>query len=200
MSLRDHLTQPELFAAATASIDQSDTALVVDMCLAIKTDFAGEFLAQHIGSLDGLPPEKLSEYLAFAARYAAADRLKTIAQMAQQRFNDNAPFQEQLLRSVRTGLQQRGSKIPAVVTDWANQLAWQYLGMTGKEDVLPKQQQPISWTYLPYPGAPDNGNPWLISKSRKSADGQQASILHSSFPKGETHDGHLSQRHLSVAR
>lgn len=189
MSLRDHLKDADLFRAFTAKLAADEVAIVVDLCLGIKTDFAGEFLAAHVASLQDLDQEKASLYLSFAARYASAEHLKSIAAMSQERFAENADFQEQLVRSVQAGLLERGVALDPVVSQWAAGLARKYLGMKPGASELNGSNQAIGWSYLPYPGTPDSGNPWSLSTSRNSADGEQGSRLHSSFPAGETRTG-----------
>ncbi|QDV45982.1 FG-GAP repeat protein [Stieleria neptunia] len=189
MTLRDHLSDAERFRVFTASRSPRDITAVIDLCLGIKTDFAGEFLAAHVTELQGLAPDQLSTYLSFAARYASPEHLGTIAQMAQTRFAENADFQEELLRSIQTGLRQRGIASPPVVVAWATRLARSYLGIPGEGDTLPERPRQIGWTFFPYPGTPDHGNPWVLSTKRNAADGEQASKLHSSFPSGESKTG-----------
>ncbi|MCS7468551.1 FG-GAP-like repeat-containing protein [Stieleria sp. ICT_E10.1] len=189
MTLRDHLRDAERFRTFTASLPARDVNAVIDLCLGIKTDFAGEFLAAHVTELQGLAPDQLSTYLSFAARYASPEHLGTISQMAQTRFAEDPDFQEDLLRSIQTGLRQRGIASPPVVVAWATRLARSYLGIPGDGDALPERPRQIGWTYFPYPGTPDHGNPWVPSTKRNSADGEQASKLHSSFPTGESKTG-----------
>ncbi|WP_182869415.1 PVC-type heme-binding CxxCH protein [Stieleria mannarensis] len=189
MSLRDHLRDADRFRVFTDSLTTQDMRAVIDLCLGIRTAFAGEFLAAHVSQLQDLQPEQLSTYLAFAARYASPQHLDSIARMAEDRFEDNVAFQEDLLRSIRNGLGQRGIENPTVVTDWATRLARRYLGLREGDALLPESPRQIGWTYLPYPGTPDHGNPWVLSTNRNSADGQPASRLHSSFPLGESRTG-----------
>lgn len=187
MAMRDHLKDSDLFQAATQSLAPNDLAVIIDLCLGIKSDFAGEFVAAHLGSLDSIGKDKLTEVLSFAARYAATEHLATIAEMAQSRFAGDLSFQEKLVRSVRDGLGQRGGQAPKAVTDWAEALARRYLGLKDGDDSLVDDQPVIGWTFLPK--APGNKNPWGLSTIRNSADGQQASPLHSSFPTGESKTG-----------
>jgi putative heme-binding domain-containing protein len=189
MSLRNQLKDPELFRMATASLDKDDLDFIIDLCLGIKTDFAGEFVAAHVASLDGLQQERLSAYLSFAARYASSQHLASIADMAESRFSDDLPFQEELARSIRDGLGQRGSEIPDVVNQWAGRIARRYLGIKDGDVSLPEQHQVIQWSFLPDPKSNAKDNPWILSTTRNSADGQKASKLHSSFPKGESKTG-----------
>ncbi|QEF98348.1 FG-GAP repeat protein [Stieleria maiorica] len=189
MSLRDHLRDADRFRVFTESLSTQDMRVVIDLCLGIRTEFAGEYLAAHVSQLQDLQPDQLSTYLSFAARYASPQHLDSIAAMAQNRFAEDLAFQEDLLRSIRNGLGQRGIDAPPVVTDWATRLARRYLGLREGDTLLPESPRHIGWTYLPYPGTPDHGNPWVLSNKRNSADGQRASKLHSSFPLGESRTG-----------
>ncbi|KAA5540925.1 c-type cytochrome [Roseiconus nitratireducens] len=189
MSLRDQLQDRDRFQAVTQTLPPQNVALIVDLCLGIRTDFAGEYLAAHLSALGDLPPEKLSTYLSFAARYASSEHLRSIAEMAQQRFSEDKAFQQTLLRSVRDGLRGRGAEVPPVIQQWAASLARSYLGLPPGDDTLPDSTPQIGWTPLPHPSTPNRGNPWVLSTKRNSSDGQQGSKLHSSFPNGESLTG-----------
>lgn len=189
MSIRDHLKTADHFKAVTGEVEPSDVGIIVDLCLGIKTDFAGEYLAANIAALSDLDRETLSTYLSFAARYASTEHLESIAAMAQTRFADDPAFQETLIRSIGDGIGQRGGQVPDVISGWAGRLVRRYLEMNDGDDRLPQTPRPLGWTYQPYPGEKDSGNPWKLSTKRDSADGQKASKLHSSFPSGETKTG-----------
>lgn len=189
MALRDHLRDAERFSSVTAELSEGDIAAVIDLCLGIKTDFAGEFLAANVATLSDLKQDTLANYLSFAARYASTEHLSSIAAMAQDRFSENTVYQEELVRSIADGLRQRSVRPPGVVTDWAVRLARGYLGMTADEDSLPDSPRRIGWTFIPHPGKRNQENPWVMSTKRNSADGQTGSKLHSSFPTGESKTG-----------
>jgi putative heme-binding domain-containing protein len=115
--------------------------------------------------------------------------LASIAELAQTRFAENDSFQEQLLRSVHGGLLQRGDGVPTVVSHWAEKIARRYLGMNEDDDSLPATDPLIGWAFVSESKTSAGENPWVVSTSRKSADGRKSTMLHSSFPTGEAKTG-----------
>jgi putative heme-binding domain-containing protein len=185
IALRDHWMNPEWFAMSVKTLDDTKRKQVVDLCLAIRTEFAGDFVAENMATLAGLPRERLSEYLTFAGRYASPAALQSVCEVAEQRFTDDFAYQEELLRSIRAGLLQRGVQMPPVVHQWAHRLARQYLGLSEYENNLPATTETIGWTHIADLSQTNSANPWVISTTRNSSDGQNASLLYSSFPEGE---------------
>ena len=185
MSLRNQLRDQGHFEQTVKTLDPSDLKVVVDLCLGIRTEFAGRFLASQLTKLKDIDRNRLTEFLSFAARYASIEDLDEITAMVEQNFSQDIAFQEQLIRSVRSGLLQRGSRLPPVVNQWAIRLACRYLEIESPDGPAPTRPQPLQWTSMDFPGVPGGENPWTISTKRNSADGEQGSQLHSSFPKGE---------------
>lgn len=189
MALRDHLIDQELFQLATKTLTAAQLPIVLDLCLAIRTDFAGQFVAKHIDRIASKPPTQLAEFLQFASRYGDNSDLQAVINLARETFAQNLAVQETLLRSVKNGRAQRGETMPKAVQSWATDLACGYLGIESPDAGLPEFVASIGWKYIPSPRQIDQPNPWTVSTKRRSADGEQASKLWSSFPRGESLTG-----------
>lgn len=188
MALRDHLLNPEWFAGVAKSADSKTTATILDLCLAIKTEPSAEYVSANIAKLDEMNPARLSEYLTFAARYASAHRLGALIDVAETRFAGDLDFQERLIRSIQSGLRQRGGDKGGDLSAWATRLAKKRFHMS--EDFgLPEIPKVVGWQFVPDANSRQNPNVWVPSSNRNSSDGQQASLLHSSFPLGESRTG-----------
>jgi putative membrane-bound dehydrogenase-like protein len=180
MALRDHLRNEDWFKETMASVEQQDVPVLAGICLALKTEHAGEFLARNLNLLPTKDPEQFTEYLKFASRYVSPELVDEVVAVARGKFAEDTDLQLELIRSVDVGLRERGTERPESLTVWASDLATQLLA------VKKNQTEPLSWTFV---GMGSTQNPWLPSTKRNSADGQQASLLHSSFPTGESRTG-----------
>ena len=189
LALRNHLRESDWFEPATARLSDMDRLEVIRICLAIETDFAGRFIAENLDIVREAPRDELSKYLVFASRFASPMLVETIIETAQQTFPNDTDFQEQLLRSIRSGLAQRGRDTPESVHLWAEQLARRYLDLEANATSIEVDRTGIPWSYLPHPVQPKQPNPWRRSTKRNSVDGEIASALHSSFPTGESKVG-----------
>jgi len=185
MALRNHLRNPEWFGLISQNVASADIELLAGICLALKSQAAGDFLVRHFDQLGAADTETVSDYMRFAARYVSPATVDTLAATVQKQFRDDLDTQRELLTSVRTGLDERGTDVPPAVHDWASALASKLLRVVEPAD----KHQPLAWNWSAYPGSPDNGNAWVISRTRKSADGTQETRLFSSFPRGERMTG-----------
>lgn len=183
LSLREHMLNGDWFERSTTGLSASELVEACQLCLMLKTDFAGEFLVEHFGALKLENKEALSEYFSFAARHASAEKVETIVAMAQDRFAGDRNFQEKLIRLVCDAIAQRGEEKPVVVRNWGVKLA------TARLDRVDTATVPIQWTSVPHPPNKASESPWVVSNRRVSADGQSNSKLFSSFPKGEQRTG-----------
>lgn len=183
MALKAQLAGENAIPLVQGRTSTDEIRLLANVCLALKTPAAGDYIAAHIGQLIDRDRGQLTEYLRFAARYVSPERVTELVDTARQRFGDDAEFQLELLESLRIGFEQRGTRLPESVRSWALSLARQLLHMgTGESGA---DAVPLAWHYVPYPGTPERGNPWVQSRRRASADGHQPTLLWSSFPKGE---------------
>ena len=188
MALRVHLNHANWFESTVESLTPQDRGNVLELCLAIKTETAGAYVAKNLKSIDAKHLE-FDQFVTFAASHSPIKSLGTIVAISKARFKDDVTFQEKLLRAIRDGLVKRGAPVPDVVKDWARDLALSYFGIEGDDLSLPTQDDVIQWHGLPHPNKPNQPNCWTVSTKRNSADGQKASLLFSSFPKGEKHTG-----------
>ncbi|MBI1310172.1 c-type cytochrome [bacterium] len=184
MALRDHLATEGRFAVLHQQpLDQAGKQLVADVCLALNNEAAGTFLLQHVTDVEISDRTKLADVLRQIATTVSGEQIAQVVTLAQQRFHDDTRFQLDLLTAVKKGLDERGVA-DASVQKWAAELAQRLLNV----DLKP-EDAPAEWTFLPVPGKPDRGDPWTITNRRNSADGQKASLLFSSFPRGEQWTG-----------
>jgi putative heme-binding domain-containing protein len=185
MALRNHLRNAEWFGLVSRNVTDADVELLAGICLALKSQAAGDFLVRHIDRLGAGDAATVTTYMQFAARYVSSSTVTLLVDTVQKQFRDDFEFQRKLLMSVRTGLNERGAAVPPAVHDWALALASKLLRLDGSAD----EYQPLAWTWSAHPELPDNGNSWLVSRTRKSADGMQQTPLFSSFVRGEHRTG-----------
>lgn len=119
-----------------------------------------EHIARHLSD------DQVSAAISFARKYAAGDVYR----------------QQELLRSIRHGLAQRGITAPETLRRWALELAAELL------DLKPRDE--AAWTNTPVAGASRHGNPWVVQQ-RSSADGDTRSRFLCSLPRGEQLTGSL---------
>ena len=149
--------------------------------MSIKTEFSGNHVAKSLAKLGELSEERLSDYLTFASRYASNDHLESIVELAEERFAADAGFQEELVRSIHDGLQQRGTEIPVALRRWAERLARHYLGIDADTQTLPDARTVIGWRYLAADRRPKQANPWKASTKRRSIDGTTGFLVAQQF-------------------
>ena len=93
----------------------------------------------------------------------------------QDKFADDADLQMELLQSIITGLDQRGSTPGEALRKWGTALVRRVLD-DNRTDAL-------GWTNIPMTGKPRQEDPWVIQQ-RVSADGDK-SLFYGSLPRGE---------------
>ncbi|MGB7344507.1 MAG: PVC-type heme-binding CxxCH protein, partial [Pirellulaceae bacterium] len=202
MSIRDHLSNEEWFAKATKQLPADQLPLVAELCLAIKSPAAGEFLVDNLNSIDNASADNLAQYLTFAARYAKAESLESVVKLARIRFANDPTMQRKLIGSMRDGIMQRGEKLPPVLKNWAQELVANQLGIdvAGTDLSALSIEPPIVWSEFPHPDHNDSDNCWSSSTKRRSSDGQENTLLHSSFPGGEQRTGILRSDAFSLPK
>lgn len=190
MALRDHLRNDEWFARLTeARLSEPEIRLIGSVCQSLRTEAAGEFVAAHVEELAGRDFDRLDEYLKFSVQYVSVKTVGELASMAMARFEDDVPFQLELLHAVRDGLLQRGITPPDSVRDWAATVAARLLRVSRSGERSDNKAVPLSWTPLTHPGTTSAEDTWTVSRTRKSSDGMVATPLWSSFPNGERRTG-----------
>ena len=189
LALHAHLRDEASFVAVTGrELSAAEALVVAELCLALKTETAGKFLARHLDPLLKAQPERFGEYVRFAARFVSAATVGDVVRLIRERFAGNLEEQQRLLDEVDSGLEQRGVETPTVVRDWALALAEQFGAVAAAS--RDEAENPLSWTYNPLAGQSERQeNPWVLSRSRRSADGAERVLLYSSFPRGESRTG-----------
>ncbi len=191
IALRDHLLNDAWLnnfgRTVQSRIDITDIA---EICLAVKSVAGAGFVAQHLDVIAAFQPQRLPEYLQYAAAHVdpvAADRVvKTI----QDQFRDRRDQQVDLLTSMARGFSQRGEKTPEAVRQWANDIVLGLLGISAPEELESLSSgSTIDWSYQPHPLSPDTSICWGTTQSRRCADGIANVTLFSSFEAGEKRTG-----------
>lgn len=178
ISLRDHFLNTQWYKKTIASIAKADIPLVAGISLALKNEQAGRFIVENLAVLNEREPEKMSTYITFASQYVSPELVDKLVQEIRTRYQQDQGFQRVQLFSVKNGLAKRNQKSPASVDDWATELAENLLKNAGGP-------QPLDWKYLPATSAPNQPNPWKVTRRRASEDGKQNTPLYSSLPGGE---------------
>ena len=183
IALRDHLLNEDWFRdLASQSPLSMDRLALADLSLALKSRAAAEYIASNVEFLGTAQPEKLAEYLQFAAAYVTSDAAANVVAAVREQFGGNQTLQLKLLNSMRQGFAQRGQKPPQVVQDWALSTALSLLQMKSPEDLDALDTTPaFGWMYSPHPDSPNSQDCWGISTARTSADGVVGAPLFSSF-------------------
>ncbi|MFK7819970.1 MAG: c-type cytochrome, partial [Planctomycetaceae bacterium] len=184
MALRDHLKNKDWFQETIASVEQQDVPVLAGICLALRTEHAGEFLARNLNRVPAKDTAEFTKYLKAAARYVPIDSADLVVEAASNRFAKDTNLQLELLRSIDSGFAERGIDRPDSVTAWATALADKLLNLEAGD-----LGEVISWNFIPATGGATTANPWQVSTRRSSQDGQQNSRLYSSIPTGEQQVG-----------
>jgi len=193
IALRDHLLHDEWLPGFGRSLKtRSEIAAFVDLCLAVRTTPAAEFVAAHLGVVAQLLPQRLPEALQFAAAHVTPDAAEKVVQTIRSGYSGRLPEQGQLLSAMAEGFNRRGETIPPAVHRWALELSLNLLGMNTPEDLKALEAPAgLAWEYSPHTKAPNPENCWGTTQSRRCADGQTAAVLYSSFEAGEKRTGIL---------
>ncbi len=190
IALRDHLLDDGILRTLGESQLSMDAVALSEICLAVKTQAAAEYVAAHLDALGKSQPARLPEYLQFAAAYVTPESADQVVQTIRQQFAGRTSQQIQLLNSMRQGFAQRSLSLPSSVNAWANELVLQLLQMKSAEDLQALNRVPaMSWNSLPHPATPEPSPCWGTTNSRQCADGVIGATLYSSFEAGEKRTG-----------
>ncbi|HVW02461.1 MAG TPA: c-type cytochrome, partial [Planctomycetaceae bacterium] len=176
ISIRDQLLDPAVFESVRKQpVDEADARALAEIANAIQTQAAGAYLIDHVQKFTEPRPE-LVKYLQHAARLAPETSIASLARFVQEKFADDADLQMELLQSIITGLDQRGSAPGDALRSWGTVLVSRVLD-DNRTDAL-------GWTNIPMAGKPRQEDPWVIQQ-RVSADGDKNSLFYGSLPRGE---------------
>jgi putative heme-binding domain-containing protein len=124
LALRNHLLNEQWFETLiNTPLPENTVRDIAEICLAIKTPAAAQYLLRYIDKVSDIPEAQLSDLLQFAVQYAPVDTLDSIADLAQKRFPENTTFQKDLLLALHKGLTFRGKSAPPAMNQWAESLA-----------------------------------------------------------------------------
>jgi hypothetical protein len=119
ISLRDQLLDPAVFEAIRKQpASEADARALAEIANAIQTQAAGAYLVDHVQKFTE-PRPQLVKYLQHAARLAPETNIASLAKFVQDKFADDADLQMELLQSIITGLDQRGSAPGEALRGWA---------------------------------------------------------------------------------
>lgn len=191
IALRDHLLQESWLTTFTAGLrTRPDIADTAEICLAVKSPAGAAFVAQHLNVVAAFQPQRLPEYLQYAAAWVAPETADQVVTTIRAQFQNQPERQVELLTSMARGFTQRGEKTPASVRSWAMEIVLNQLQMTNPQDLTALQSLPaVPWTAVPYPATPESTICWGTTQSRRCQDGVTNATLYSSFEAGETRTG-----------
>jgi putative heme-binding domain-containing protein len=191
IALRDHLLHDNWLPGFGRSLkNRSDIAAVADLCLAVRTAPAAEFVAEQLDVVGQLQPQRLPEALQFAAAHVSPDAAEKVVQTIRNGYSGRLQEQARLLTAMAEGFNRRGETTPPAVRRWALELSLNLLGMNTPEDLSALQAPArIAWEYSPHTASRDAGNCWGTTQARRCADGQSGAVLYSSFEAGEKRTG-----------
>ncbi len=165
-------------------LDENDSRIIADVCLALKREEAGSFILKHLSRFD-----ESKGHMADLVRHAAAnmpvDQLGMFAGFAMRRFGNAMDLQVELFRSVDEGLRARGVSLPDEVIRWGAWLA--------SELVRSVEADSPDWSAHPVPGMAETQSPWF-GQERISTDGEKDWFLCSLPPRGERLTGRIRSR------
>lgn len=191
IALRDHLLHDDWLTAFGKSLrTHSDLSSMADLCLAVRSPAAAEFLAAHLDIIGQLQPQRLPEALQFAAAHVEPEAAERVVATIRAGYSGRLIEQGQLLTAMAEGFNRRGETAPPAVRRWALELSLSLFGMSHSED-LQALRAPLNfrWDYRAHSQAADVSNCFGTTESRRCADGQTGAVLFSSFEAGEKRTG-----------
>ncbi len=186
-AVRDTLEVPGAFDEL-AKLPEAQRALVADILPAVPTAAAAQYILSNLPQL-GTDSAQIGALLQHAARYGDAESAPAIARFALDRYAADPAMQLALIKSVRSGLDQRGAATPEAVTEWGRQLAVKLLDGVGAAV--------SDWRALPLEGAGQSAVPWVF-QDRPCAEGQTTRVISSLAPGGEALTGILRSKRFSL--
>jgi putative heme-binding domain-containing protein len=186
-AIRDTLNVPGAFDEL-AKLPADQRALVADILPAVPTAEAARYILANLPQL-GTDSAQIAALLQHAARYGDAESAPAIARFALDRYAADPAMQLTLIKSVRSGLDQRGAATPDAVANWGRQLAVKLLDEVGAAV--------SDWRAVPLEGSGEAAIPWVFQE-RPCADGQTARVISSLAPGGEALTGVLRSKRFSL--
>ncbi len=170
----------------TAAFNASQRETIADICLAIPSEPAAQFIFLH-GMRKDTTEEIRREQFRHVTRYLGYEQLEEFARTMRKSKGESLEDQLNVFRYFIDGLTARttpGNSFRGEIGKWGGELAAQLL--TTKEISKPV------WGNTPLPNRRRQDNPWTIQE-RGCADGQTAQLI-SSHPRGERLTGRLRSK------
>ena len=120
---------PDRFALATKLVDSRSILAFAEICLAVKTPGAAEFILDNLDALSERDSSGLNRYLAFAATHAQVESIDRIVATIDRAYQGDPEFQLEILNSLRVGVEARDRKIPESIKRLAAEIAHSLLGL-----------------------------------------------------------------------
>lgn len=173
IALRNQLKDNDArFRSVASRLPDNGDGFFADVCMALKTKVAADFIVQDIVALSKGNLPKLTEYLEFASRFASDSSLELIVDVAKNQFPNDIGFQIKLLESIQVGLSRGEKGASSRVSDWASTLAQSLLG----GDASAWKRGDANATTGPFEAqlrsCRDNVKAWLISSLSRGETGK----------------------------
>jgi putative heme-binding domain-containing protein len=199
MALRDHLQVEAWFRAVAESLTPQDVVLVGSICPGVDSRFAAEFVVAHIDLLARELPSQLPELIKFAAARIGPESMGQLVAVIREIHSSDKLTQRKLLDSFQVGSSVSTGDVPSIVTEWAEDLTCEFLGIDAPDRIDQLQISPVwSWDYHPHTTNPNNTNCWGTTTRRRCADGVDGAILFSSLEAGERRTGILASASFAL--
>lgn len=147
--------------------------------LSIQSESSANFMMDHLEHVQ-LPPDELRKVMAVAARNLLSSRIPKLIEVAQLQFPEELDLQSELLLSILSGFEQRGTPAPAELRKWGIRLVQEILDL--------HEQSRQAWTSLSLNG--QRPMEWDL-EPRNTVDGKVDELFLSSLPAGERATGIL---------
>lgn len=117
------------FTQVSSLLDQTSYPAFAEVCMALKTPEAARFITDNLDSLSEQNPQRLTEYLEFAAAHAESTSLDHIVAIAATEFRSDPEFQLEILNSLRAGIERNPRPMPESMKALAAEIADGLMGL-----------------------------------------------------------------------
>ncbi|MAI33099.1 MAG: hypothetical protein CMM07_15695 [Rhodopirellula sp.] len=117
------------FLRVTTKVKSHCIPAFAEICLALKTSAAADFILQNLDQLSAHDSRDLDRFLVFAATHAQVDSIDRIVATLNQAHRSDPDFQLKILNSIRVGVESRGLELPESIKRPAAEIAGRLLGL-----------------------------------------------------------------------
>lgn len=121
--------EPDRFLRVTERVTAPCIPAFAQICLAVKTPDAADFILQNLDQLSAQESKELDSFLTFAATHARLDSIDRIVTTLKQANRSDLSFQLKILNSIRIGVESRGLELPESIKRPAAEIAKRLLGL-----------------------------------------------------------------------